>query len=80
MCLPTAIKVILAAHRSPRDIKHTRELTLDSLAYRFMERHGCLGFGTVPGSKVQQHKEVEFDLFFFPSLPLTPEWIDMLLH
>lgn len=58
MCPPTAIKVTPATHR---DIKHTRELTLDSLAYRFMERHGCLGFGTVPGSKVQRHKEVEFD-------------------
>lgn len=36
---------------------------MDSLACRFMERAGCLGYGTVPGSKAQQYKEVEFNLF-----------------
>lgn len=69
VCPPTAIKVIPATRRYPRDIKHSRELTLDSLAYRFMERDGCLGFGTVPGSKVQQHKEVDLFFSLSPSHP-----------
>lgn len=65
MCLSAAIKSNSGNEQIPRDIKCNRELTLDSLAYRFMGV--CLGFSTIPSSEAQQHKEVEFDYSFFPA-------------